>query len=222
MIKERELLPTIINELKEQHPHLESACEISSGFGVADVVFYKLKDDVLQSRRNNNIEPISSYDLVRVLTRLNQANGDQISLTFLREILPPSKKHEIISYLVEKEFILPNGDSQYKRGFAYEIGIEEVVAVEAKLSNWKRALYQAYRYKTYANKSYVALYTKHMKPALNSSEDFTRFNVGLIEVKDDGIVVHYEPKLQPLQSNVFSAWTFENLYSLQERISPSG
>jgi hypothetical protein len=45
------------------------------------------------------------------------------------------------------------------------------------LKNWKRALYQAHRYKWFANEAYVLLPESNIKPALNQIELFEQYNV---------------------------------------------
>ncbi|MCL5772181.1 MAG: hypothetical protein M1479_07900 [Actinobacteria bacterium] len=112
----------------------------------------------------DSIDPIDSYDILRILTTLNQIDFDTISLTFLKQALPYSSKNrdKIVSYLIENGFLIPRDRTSFSKGKKYQIGLREVVAVEAKLSNWKRGLYQAYRYKEYASKSYLALYLDYL------------------------------------------------------------
>jgi len=67
-------------------------------------------------------------------------------------------------------------------------------AYEAKLSNWTRALTQAFRYKAFVNKSYVILDHDRIRPALYNTDKFCKANVGLISIEDSGIVhCHYDP-----------------------------
>ena len=95
-----------------------------------------------------------------------------------------------------------------------------MVAIEAKLSNWKRGLYQAYRYKEYANKSYVALHSDYIHRARKHIQDFERYNVGLVEVKDNDIEIIFEPKKEELKGNIYSALVYEDLLMRSEYFSP--
>lgn len=56
------------------------------------------------------------------------------------------------------------------------------VAFELKLSNWKRALDQAFRYKSFASESYVLMDSAKIQPALRHVEEFRRANVGLAAI----------------------------------------
>ena len=67
-------------------------------------------------------------------------------------------------------------------------------AYEAKLSNWTRALTQAFRYKAFVNKSFVILDHDHIEPALSNTDKFCKANVGLISIDDSGSIhCHYNP-----------------------------
>lgn len=67
-------------------------------------------------------------------------------------------------------------------------------AYEAKLTNWRRALTQAFRYKAFVNKSYVILDHDRVKPALSHTDKFCRANIGLMSIDNYGTVhTHYSP-----------------------------
>jgi hypothetical protein len=67
-------------------------------------------------------------------------------------------------------------------------------ALEMKLRNWKRALAQAFRYRSFAHVAYVVLDAAHAKPAIKAIERFRRSRVGLITVDQNGVVeFHYTP-----------------------------
>jgi len=71
-------------------------------------------------------------------------------------------------------------------------------AFEAKLSNWKRALFQAFRYKAFVNKSFVVMDHDLVKPALSQTDRFCRANIGLISIDLSGEVhCHYNPYYEP-------------------------
>ncbi len=70
------------------------------------------------------------------------------------------------------------------------------LAFELKLSNWKRALVQAYRYRSFAEKSLVILDKKYINPALSNIEKFKRANIGLLSIDQYAkIEFHFKPKL---------------------------
>lgn len=54
-----------------------------------------------------------------------------------------------------------------------------IIAIELKLKNWKQALKQAYKYKSFSNYSFVVLDEINLKAAINNLEMFKNFNIGL-------------------------------------------
>lgn len=68
------------------------------------------------------------------------------------------------------------------------------VAVELKLHNWKRALIQAFRYRTFANLSFVIIDSVYIHRAINNIELFRKYKVGLASFgTNNSLVVHYMP-----------------------------
>jgi hypothetical protein len=80
----------------------------------------------------------------------------------------------------------------------------EVIANEAKLSNWKRALYQASRYKLFADLSYVVLDSCHTVSAIKNLDSFREFGVGLACINTLGnIEILLEaPKQEPTSNRL--------------------
>ena len=82
------------------------------------------------------------------------------------------------------------------------------IAIEVKIKDWKQGFYQAWRYNSFAEKSYLALYEPYSKNIdLNLFKDN---NVGLIIFNEKTITIKNHPK-----RNTF---TRNNLYSKNLRI----
>ena len=60
-----------------------------------------------------------------------------------------------------------------------ELAKAQLMAFEAKLSDWRKALTQAYRYRYYADVSIVILPTDVAGPAMDNRPLFRQFGVGL-------------------------------------------
>ncbi len=71
-----------------------------------------------------------------------------------------------------------------------------IISIEFKLSDWKRALSQAFRYRSYSEKSFVFLDAYYSHRAKSKLDLFVKYNVGLCEVDFRGINVIYEPEEQ--------------------------
>lgn len=67
-------------------------------------------------------------------------------------------------------------------------------AFEMKLSNWKRALAQAFRYRAFAEVSFVVLDNKYIGRALKQIDRFQIANIGLLSVDLEGnLRIHHQP-----------------------------
>jgi hypothetical protein len=93
----------------------------------------------------------------------------------------------------------PWGLVKVSREFDYQGGRTDVVAVtaagcvvafEAKLTKWRRALDQAYRNRCFANVSFVVLPKDAARRAASFPNEFRRRGVGICYVcEDEGLVV---------------------------------
>ena len=110
----------------------------------------------------------------------------------------------------------------------YESTIRDVIAIEAKLKDWKRALNQAYRYKWFASRSYVLLDDAHLRPAIKNLSAFQSLGVGLISLDLEGNwKMIYEPtpgepindKMAILLNEQVKAYYFEQIKVRLERFS---
>jgi hypothetical protein len=65
----------------------------------------------------------------------------------------------------------------------------EIIAFEAKLSNWRKAMHQAWRNTSFANQVYVVLPRKHATAAIKNRAEFDERGVGLCVVDEMGVEV---------------------------------
>jgi hypothetical protein len=66
-----------------------------------------------------------------------------------------------------------------------------VYAFEFKLKNWKQALMQAFRYKSFANYSFVIMDNDFIDPAIKNYTSFLRANIGLLSIDDHGKIIKH-------------------------------
>lgn len=165
--------------------------EVSLGFGIADLVVTELKDsaEIVKRERLTSID-INVYQIVK--------NKKKVSLDFVKTITG-IKKQEIaksLEKLIEYSFV-KRIDSYYVFSNKYELSFKKNIAFEAKLRHWKKALMQAYRYKWFADYSYVVLDESHSKAAIENLPLFEKLNVGLLTISIDGVIKkYYHPKKQ--------------------------
>ncbi len=144
--------------------------EFDCGFGIADAILFECKKK--KSALNlGQLTPAWAYTLKQLPLKTNfdanhisKISGASISL---------SKK-------AIKEFVDAGYCKQKENGIYVKIKepeniVDTIKAVEAKLKDWKRALWQASRYKTFANESWVVLDKKHANPAIKNIDEFKRW-----------------------------------------------
>lgn len=67
-------------------------------------------------------------------------------------------------------------------------------AFEMKLSNWTRALVQAFRYRAFATMSYVVLDHRYISRALQNIQRFITANIGLLSIDTlANVTLHHQP-----------------------------
>jgi hypothetical protein len=77
---------------------------------------------------------------------------------------------------------------------------DSVIAIEAKLDDWRSALHQAFRNRCFAHRSYVLLPRETALRAHRFAGEFDRRQVGICYLGDGGIVVlHPAGNADPLE-----------------------
>jgi|GEM_PF-915826 len=163
--------------------------EVCLGYGIADIVVAKYQKNKATFRNNSlNLFDISLVRLIR--------NRKEIDIDEIRRITKFSNKKINISLqkLIEDKII----DVKKENFFSfnnYSSILTNSIAIEAKLKNWKRALNQAYRYKWFAEKSFVFLPKENISPAYKNIHLFKKMNVGLGTISESKeLDILYTPK----------------------------
>jgi hypothetical protein len=79
-----------------------------------------------------------------------------------------------------------DGTDMFRIGPAFPRPRIEICSFEFKLENWRRAFQQARRYRSFSHRVYVVMPSRSSDRALQESELFRRFNIGLISHDLDG------------------------------------
>lgn len=161
-------------------------------------------------------DKVLKVDIAKAKTITNLTNAKLISLLhykaprtfeYLRNktYLSPSTLRNSIRQLNKAEIVEITKNGNYVLDENFKIPIVIFDAYEAKISNWKRALYQALQYRGFAKTSTVVMPTKHIKNALLHYKEFEINGIGLIEMKLDGkVIIHIKPKkYQPRRKDFY-------------------
>jgi hypothetical protein len=163
-------IPTGGGEFPVVHTELESAN------GIADVVRVRLRKDWARSSGLAKIAPQWAFALRalpyrRVFTTAAFAELAGVSTSTARGVL---RTFEVAGFCTR-------GRQRHRwTKIRQPIPVaSQIIAIEAKLSDWRRALAQAYRYLDFATQSWVLLDAANSGPASKNIADFKRLNVGL-------------------------------------------
>ncbi len=172
--------------------------ELNLGYGIADIVAVSYKEIVSSERKNF----LAYFDvsLLNLIEKKDRVSFDDIVY------ITRSPEKKILSSLSS---LMGEGFISFRSGYyfsdrKYSDILTDSIAIEAKLKDWKRALKQAYRYKWFADKSFVFLPIQNIDVPKENIDLFRRYNVGLAGVsKDNGIKVIYSPqKESPISYNM--------------------
>ncbi|MDQ2180818.1 hypothetical protein [Marinifilum sp. D714] len=192
---EIELVEVLKETLKRTYSkeNIELIDEVSLGYGIADVVVCNLvtpKSHLSRVKHILNSFDINIYNLI--------LNEKEISFDDIIEITRNSKKRiaQTLEILIECQYISLKNDL-FSIQKDYQLVFENSFAIEAKLKNWKRALQQAYRYKWFAEYSYVVLDAYYATSAIKNIDLFKKYNVGLATISTNGdLIRHFTPLLE--------------------------
>jgi hypothetical protein len=187
---EAELVGALRKELSSLFPDATVITdEVPSGYGVADVVLAEPALASFAARISSALEQLRGRAAAEALlvrhweVRNPRTGGGPV----------PSKR---ILRLLEAHGFLAGADA----AVVVEPAFARIVAIEAKLTHWRRALEQAVRYQCYADQAFVAL--PYGRARSIPHEPFLLAGVGLLGVDASGCVV----LVTPSQSEQIEPW----------------
>lgn len=160
---------------------LESTCSdgradlVCARFGPdAPIVFLRRRADILARPLPSRILASLSTDIATTQDQLLSAAG--VTLPTLRRTL---------GELTDAKLVVAEGDA-YCLAAQARIPEVEIDSFEFKLSNWRRALYQATRYRCFSHRVYVVLPPEAIPSAASAKAAFEKVNVGMLLHDEDG------------------------------------
>lgn len=176
---EAELVLRLMSLLPALLPrHTFVATEVAAKLGIADVVVARPRPAELERRLGSGLHPVLVPGAIQLLEALD---GELTTAEVLdRSGLARGYGRRLIRELHETGHIA--GDDPWARAQSIATVFDSFVAIEAKLTDWRRAVAQAVRYRTFAHLSYIAL-----PLATRGSVDeawVRRSGIGLIYVGD--------------------------------------
>lgn len=138
--------------------------ELGAGYGVADLVMMKVNKNKWKIRNKNRQRiPLLKESYFMVLSNIpdyKDLNTEPIELNDLLRKTCVSRtflKNHLLRDLQEFGYVENVGGNRFVKINGWVPLSKEVIAIEAKLENWQRGLIQANRYKSFADKVYLAV-----------------------------------------------------------------
>jgi len=137
--------------------------EIGVGYGIADLVLFRPNiQNCLKRLSYKQLKPLLNEGYFKIFNLLPdiETNKKPTKLDNLKIKVHYSSsflKYKLLKDLKKAKYIKEvSGNYYFKINGWLPIG-KELIAIEAKLKDWKRGFYQANRYRMFANKSYLAV-----------------------------------------------------------------
>lgn len=157
--------------------------EVDTGYGIADIVLAKEnRNNCLLRKSHGQNRSLLREKFFTVLRYIPDIDGASYPASF-QLLLKKTKlsksylKYELLNKLQKYKFVKKKGNGYVKVNGWVPL-TDEILAIESKLKDWNKGIKQACRYKTFANKVYLAVppETEH----LINLEQLKRNHIGLV------------------------------------------
>jgi len=188
--------------------------ELPSTYGTPDIVLCDPCADMVGARLQIGIKaPLTNSRLLSVLVEM-KCNRP----VSYRHLASKVNGHgdglrRVLDELVDIGHVIHIANETYVRRSESRSIISRTIGIEAKLHDWRHALYQASRYRLFAHQSYVLLPQRHITAAANNADRFARAGVGLAGYSDGQVeIVVRADEIRPL-SFYAATWLGEAVFS---------
>lgn len=192
---ERRLIELHKRAMQKKGHQLAILSEFDCSNGIADLVIVKLKRNLKRSKSIRHINPRWLYALSQLPYRKVFTLSEFSAMTGVTA----RRARSAVSEFCATGYCTPGSRKDtWLKIYQPKAIASHIVAIEAKLSNWRRALSQADRYLDFANQAWVLMDHASSKSAVENLPKFKRLNIGLMVMsKKDGLSVKFRPRSSP-------------------------
>ena len=191
---EKSMIPIIANSSKTiigSFKKIVSIEEFSAGTGIADIVLCSYDPKIIKCKKTKPVTDRRLLETYLLLLKFSEGlSFEQIHAQL--EYGQNELKTRIIPELMELDLLDINENTYKLHKRIDNHGFNKVIAVEAKVRDWRSCFKQAIRYQEFADESYLAMYERYISPCLQFEEAFKTAGIGLIGVSDKGVSVHIQ------------------------------
>jgi hypothetical protein len=156
------------------------AQESTCSEGRADIVWGKFERGWSSSKFQRHAVLLQNPTASRLLVTLRRRSAQ-----FEKDLIPrigvtaPVLK-KWLHALIDAQFVTVTKDGRFRATPLNTFPSIEICSFELKLNNWRRALYQATRYRSFSHRVFVVMPEDNAHVAYQHQELFSKANVGLI------------------------------------------
>lgn len=162
--------------------------EVDCNRGRPDIVFAFLadKDGKLGETSESLSKAFTQMTKARIITQLKKSKS--ISVDDIKQLtgytIRTIRQH--LNELVKLGIVSVNQKQLFNLSHSYKIPDAEIWTFELKVSNWRRAIYQALRYRGFSHYVVVVMPKENIEYAKNNIKIFKNLNVGLATINENG------------------------------------
>jgi len=162
-------------------------CESTCSDGRADLVWGALGEVTEQVISRETTELLQRPICSRILSLLKPVSERTFTYLHSKTGLTHGTVRSALGDLSAAGLVVERDTDRFVLGDQAELPQAFVCAFEFKLKNWRRAVFQATRYRTFSHRVFVVMPLDSIGPALKNLETFTALNIGLIGHDPDGV-----------------------------------
>jgi len=207
------LIDTVIKHINQfLTGNVVVSTELPVGAGIVDVVAGQIEN---RPKNKFNYETLTRTEAY-VLSHLYYKQRLRLDTIARRTELPIAVVENVLVKLHSGGYCTTSGQCYIRT----KPLVNNLVAIEGKIKNWKRALQQAIRNQLFSSQSFVALDAKYSKPAIQNIMIFEKYHIGLAIVFRSGFIhVIYSPPhthpIAPIMPIIAETALLERICSLE-------
>lgn len=218
ILSEFEMVSWLAEGLKLEFNTDVFAREFAVGYGIADLVFAK---SFMAEQNKIGRKPISNY--YALMLYLGLSDNETFTVQDARSNIRSSDSttQAAINYLLKDGYIEQVEKRTYVKSYTIEKPALKLVAIEAKLRDWKQGIIQARRYKSFTDESYLALLSQYEKNVDYDLLDAHDIGLILVDEKDGSITFKRRPigvrpqHMAAIETSMYADEIFLNSFSVK-------
>lgn len=170
----------LVNRLIKHYKNYYTIQEVGVGYGISDLLIIRNQTDLIRFIETRQGVYLKDLDEVRVFDYIRKRKRVTLDELISKLFISKTKLKYSVMKRLEDCGAITNNANFYSRNKNFKLFCPNVIAIEAKLEDWRKGLAQAIRYQRFAERSYLAIDSRYIHRV--DQVEFHRFNIGLISV----------------------------------------